>query len=119
MEIMTKLFEENHIDLPYFSRGWERKQGSGNPEHALSPWVKPISIFSISDRFVYVSPYDISEPEASIPSLEQTLVISSKLPPKTSHFSLAFDVPSENLPKSIHIFPFMILKMICRLIYIL
>ena len=36
---MTKL-EENHIDLPDFARGWEHKQGSGNPEHALSAWLK-------------------------------------------------------------------------------
>ena len=55
MDIMTKLLKENHIDLPYFARGWECKQGSGKPEHALSAWVKPISIFSISDI-----PYDIS-----------------------------------------------------------
>ena len=46
---MTKLLEKNHIDLPYFARGWERKQGSGKPEHALSALVKPIlmSLFMI------------------------------------------------------------------------
>ena len=31
MDIMNKIIEENHIDLPYFARGWERKQGSGKP----------------------------------------------------------------------------------------
>ena len=88
---MTKLLEENHIGLLDFARGWERKQGSGKPEHALSAWVKPISDCSVSD-----SPSDISEPEASIPSLEETPVSSLKLPPKTSHSSLVFDVPSES-----------------------
>ena len=36
MDIMTKILEENHIDIPDFARGWECKQGSGKPEHALS-----------------------------------------------------------------------------------
>ena len=62
---MTNLLEENHIDLPEFARGWERKQGNGNPENALSAWVKPIS-----DGFFSDLPFDISKYEASIPSLE-------------------------------------------------
>ena len=69
---MTKLLEENHIDLPYFARGWEHKQGSGKPEHALSEWVKIISDISVSDGYVSDLPSDISESEASIPSLEET-----------------------------------------------
>ena len=48
MDIMTKLLEENHTDLLEFARGWERKQGNGKPEHALSAWVKPISQISVS-----------------------------------------------------------------------
>ena len=52
MYIMTKILEENHIDLPYFTRGWECKQGSGKHEHALSAWVKPIFDMSISDGSV-------------------------------------------------------------------
>ena len=64
---MTKLLEENHIDLLEFARGWERKQGNGKPEHALSAWVKPIS-----DIYVSYSPSDISESKASTHSLEET-----------------------------------------------
>ena len=87
---MTKLLEENHIDLLEFARGWKRKQGNGKPEHALSAWVKPIS-----DIYVSISPSDISESEASIPPLEETPTSSPKLPPETSHFSLVFYVLSE------------------------
>ena len=90
MDIMTKLLEENHIALPEFAKIWERKEGNGKDENALGAWVRPIYIFSISN-----SPSNISEPEASIPSLKKFPVSSSKLPPKTSHFSLAFDVPSK------------------------
>ena len=60
MDIMTKLLEENHIDLPYFARGWECKQGSGNPDNALSAWVKPISDISASDGSIFYLPSDIS-----------------------------------------------------------
>ena len=35
MDIITKLLEENHVDLPEFARGWERKQGSGKHAHDL------------------------------------------------------------------------------------
>ena len=80
---MTKLLEENHIDLPDFARGWERKKGSGKPEHALSAQLKPISDGPVSDL-----PSNISESESSVPSLEETPVSSPKLPPKTSHFLL-------------------------------
>ena len=90
MEIMTNLLEENNIDLPDFARRWERKEGSGNLEHALILWVKPISNISVSDGFVSDLPYYISKYEASIPSLEETPVSSPKLPPKTSHFLVVF-----------------------------
>ena len=91
MEIMTKLLEENHIALPEFAKRWECKQENGKPEHALGAWVKPNSVFYVSDSHSY-----ISEPENSIPSLRKFPVNSSKLPPKTSHFSLDFDVPSKS-----------------------
>ena len=91
MDIMAKLLEESHIDLLEFARGWERKQGNGNPGHALSAWVKPISDIPISDLHS-----DISESEASIPSLEETPISSLKLPPKTSHFFLVYDMSSES-----------------------
>ena len=87
---MTKLLEENHIDLPDFARGWERKQGSGKPENALSAWVKNISDILVSDLHS-----DISESEASIPSSEETPISSPKFPPKTSHFLLDSDESSE------------------------
>ena len=87
---MTNLLEENHIALPEFAKRCKCKQGNGKAKHALGAWVKINSIFSISD-----SHSDISELETSIPSLEKFPVSSSKLPPKTSHFSLDFDVPSE------------------------
>ena len=61
MDIMTKLLEENHIDLPYFARGWEHKQGSGNPEHAFSALVKPIYDIFVSYGFVSDLPSDISK----------------------------------------------------------
>ena len=70
MDIMTKLLEENHIDLPEFARGWERKLGSGKPEHALSAWVKPIYDIYFFDGNVSDLPSDILESEYSIPSLE-------------------------------------------------
>ena len=73
----------------------KRKQGNGKVEHALDAWVNPISVFSVYDISVYDSKYDISEPKTSIPSFRKFPVSLSKLPPKTSHFSLAFDVPSE------------------------
>ena len=95
MDIMTKLLEENHIALPEFAKRWERKQGNGKAEHAPGAWIKPNSDFSVSNNYVSNSHSDISEPETSIPSLKKFPVNSSKLPPKTSHFSLAFDVPSE------------------------
>ena len=95
MDIMTKLLEENHIALLEFAKRWERKQGNCKAEHALGAWIKTNSNFSVSDKSISNSHSDISEPETSIPSLKKFLVSSSKLPPKTSHFSLAFDVPSE------------------------
>ena len=60
MEIMTKILEDNHIDLPEFARGWERKQGRGKPEHALSAWVKKIYDISVSYIYISDSPSDIS-----------------------------------------------------------
>ena len=57
---MTKLLEENHIALPKFAKRRERKQGNGKAEHALSAWVKPIYVFSITDISVSDSPSDIS-----------------------------------------------------------
>ena len=60
MDIMTKILEENHIDLPDFAIGWEGKQGSGKPEHALSAWVRPISDISVSDVYVSYLPSNIS-----------------------------------------------------------
>ena len=60
MDIMTKLLEENHIDLLEFARGWERKQGNGNPEHALSTWVNFFSDIYFSDGFVSDLPFYIS-----------------------------------------------------------
>ena len=95
MDIMNNILEENHIDLPVFARGWERKQGSGKLEHALSAWVKPI--FDIYIFYVYISnsPSDISEFESSIPSLEETPISFPKLPLKTSHFLLVSYESSE------------------------
>ena len=90
MDIMTNLLEENRIALPEFAKRWERKQGNGKDENELGAWVKPNYVFSIFDSHSY-----ISEPETSIPSLKKFPVNSSKLPPKTSHFSLDFDVPYE------------------------
>ena len=109
---MTKLLEENHIALPKFAKRWERKQGNGKVEHALGAWIKPNSYFFVSD-----SHSDISEPKTSIPSLKKFPVSSSKLPPKTSHFHQLLMCLLKALPKSIQIFPFMILKMIYMLIY--
>ena len=58
MDIMTKILEENHIDLPDFAIGWEHKQGSCKPEHAFSAWVKTISDIYVSDGFVsYLTSY--------------------------------------------------------------
>ena len=57
--------------------------------------MKTNSVFSVSNSSVSDSHSDISEPETSIPSLKKFPVSSSELHPKTSHFSLAFDVPSE------------------------
>ena len=76
MVIMTKLLEENNVDVPDFARRWEHKQENGKPEHALSAWVKPIYDIDVSDL-----PSDISESEASIPSVEETPTSSPKLPP--------------------------------------
>ena len=92
---MTKLLEENHIDLPDFARGWERKQGSGKPEHALSAWVKPIYYISIYNGSISDLPSYISESKSSIPSLEETPISFPKLPPKTSPFLLVSDESSE------------------------
>ena len=49
MDIMTKILEENHIDLPEFARRWERKRGDGKPAHALCAWEKPVD-----PRFVII-----------------------------------------------------------------
>ena len=70
MDIMTKLLEENHIDLPKFARGWECQQGDGKHVYALCAWEKPISDIFVSDGSVSYSPSDIPESEASILSLE-------------------------------------------------
>ena len=93
---MTKHLEENHIDLPEFARGWERKQGSGKPEHAFSTWVKQFYDIYVSDGSISDLPSDISESEASIPSLEVTPINSPKLSPKTSHFLLVSDESSDS-----------------------
>ena len=45
MDIMTKLLEENHIALLEFAKRWEHKQENGNPEDALSTWVKPFMFY--------------------------------------------------------------------------
>ena len=92
---MTKFLEENHIALPEVSKRWKRKQGNGKAEHAFGAWVKLNSVFLVSDRSVSDSHSYISENETSIPSLRKFPFSSSKLPPKTSHFLVAFDVPSE------------------------
>ena len=70
MEIMTNLLEENHIDLPEFVRGWERKQGDGKHVHSLCAWDKHIYDIYIYDGYVSDLNSYISESEASIPSLE-------------------------------------------------
>ena len=63
--------------------------------YALCAWEKPI--YDISDSYgsVYDLNSDISESEASIPSLEETLPSSPKFPLETSHFLLVLDVSSE------------------------
>ena len=81
MDIMTKLLEENNIDLPEFAKRWERKQGDGKHVHALCAWEKPISDISVSYGYISYLPFDISESEVSIPSLEETPSSSPKLPP--------------------------------------
>ena len=76
MDIMTKLLEENNIDVPDFARRGEHKlsleQENGKCMHALSARKKPISNISISYVFVYYLYSDISESKTSIPSLEET-----------------------------------------------
>ena len=96
MYIMTSLLEENNIDLPYFARRWEHKQGDGKSAHALCAWEKPMSDISIFYGSISDLPFDISEYDASIPSLEETPTSSPKIPPETSHFSLVFNVSSES-----------------------
>ena len=96
MDIMTKLLEEDHIALPEFAKRWERKQGNCKAKHALGAWIKPNYDFYFSYNSISYSHYNVSEPETSILSLKKFSISSSKPPPKTSHFSLAFDVPSES-----------------------
>ena len=83
------------MGVPYFARRWERKQEDGKSMHALCAWEKPISYISISNGFVSDLPSDILESESSIPSLEETPTSLPKIRPKTSHFSLVFDVLSK------------------------
>ena len=54
---MTKLLEENNIDVPYFARRGERKlsleQENGKCMHTLCAWEK--QIFHIFVSYVFVS----------------------------------------------------------------
>ena len=56
MDIMTKLLEENNIDVPYFARRGERKpsleQEDGKCLYALGSREKPISDVFVSYVFV-------------------------------------------------------------------
>ena len=91
---MTKLLEENNIDVPNFVRRGDRKpsleQEDGKCLYSLGAMEK--TIYNI---FVSYLQADISEFETSIPSLEETPNSSPKFPPRTSHFSLVFDLSSE------------------------
>ena len=62
----------------------------------MSAWVKPLSDISVSDGFISDLPFVTPKSEASIPSLEETPISSPKIPPKTSHFLLVYDVSSES-----------------------
>ena len=93
--IMTKLLEENNFDVPYFVRKEESKlsleQEDGKHLYALGSRVKPILNTYVSDL-----QSDMSDSETSISSLEETPNNSPKFPPKTSYFSLVFDLSSES-----------------------
>ena len=99
MEIMTQLLVEKNIDVPDFARREEGnmslEQEDGKRLHALGDRVKNVSHIYISDIFFSHLQSNKSESETSIPSLEETPNSSPKFPPKTSHFSLVFDVSSE------------------------
>ena len=64
MDIMTKLFEENNIDVPDFARRGERKlfleQENGQCMHPLSARKKPISNIYFSNACVSYLHSDIS-----------------------------------------------------------
>ena len=96
---MTKLLEDNNIDVPDFARREEHRlsleQEDGKHLYDLGASVKPVYHISFLDIFVSYLQSDISYYETSIPSLEETPNSSPKFPPKTSHFSLVFDVSSE------------------------
>ena len=96
IDILTKLLEENNIDVPYFARRWECKQEDGRHVHALCAWEKTISHISISYVFVSDLHSDISESETSIHSLEETSTSSPNIPKKTSQFLLVPDVSYES-----------------------
>ena len=74
MEIMTKLLEDNNIDVPNFGRRKEHKlsleQNDGKRLYALGSREKHVSNISISDIFFSYFDYYISYSETSIPSLE-------------------------------------------------
>ena len=90
MDIITKLLEENNIDVPNFARREERslslEQEDGKRLYALGARVKHVSHIYVSYIFYYYLNSDTLDSETSIPSLEETPNSSSKFPPKTSHF---------------------------------
>ena len=100
MDTITKLLEDNNIDVPYFARREEGKlsleQEDGKCLFTLGAREKLVSHISISGIFVSDLHFDISYSKTSIPSLEETPNSSPKLPPKTSHFSLVSDLSSES-----------------------
>ena len=63
MDIMTKLLEENNIDVPNFARRGERKlsleQEDGKPLYALGAREKHVSHISVSYIFVSYLQYHI------------------------------------------------------------
>ena len=65
--MIIKIVEENHIDFPKFTRGWECKQGNCKHAHDLCVWEKQIYDIYFSDGYVFYLPYDISESESFIP----------------------------------------------------
>ena len=123
MDIMTKLLEENNIDVPDFARRGKHKpsleQKDGKCLYALCARQKPISHISVLDVFVSDLQSDISKSETSTLPWKKPQTIHQSFLQKVVIFYQFLTCLLKDIFHSIQILPILIFRVIytiiCRL----